>query len=97
MEAMGHELVVEAMGHEHVVEAIVSYPDPNVRNDDYRLQYNITYRGVQYLGSGPDLVGPVRRRWFCEKILEHRVLFLVLSPNPHRGFLVFSGHPEANL
>ena len=24
---------------------IVSYPDPNVRNDDYRLQYNITYRG----------------------------------------------------
>ena len=24
---------------------LVSYPDPNVRNDDYRLQYNITYRG----------------------------------------------------
>ena len=24
---------------------VVSYPDPNVRNDDYRLQYNITYRG----------------------------------------------------
>ena len=22
---------------------MVSYPDPNVRNDDYRLQYNITY------------------------------------------------------
>ena len=22
---------------------VVSYPDPNVRNDDYRLQYNITY------------------------------------------------------
>ena len=25
-----------------VSPAIVSYPDPNVRNDDYRLQYNIT-------------------------------------------------------
>ena len=25
-------------------EGVVSYPDPNVRNDDYRLQYNITYR-----------------------------------------------------
>ena len=24
---------------------VVSYPDPNVRNDYYRLQYNITYRG----------------------------------------------------
>ena len=24
---------------------LVSYPDPNVRNADYRLQYNITYRG----------------------------------------------------
>ena len=25
------------------------------------------------------------------------VLFLVLSPNPHRGFLALRGHPEANL
>ena len=24
---------------------LVSYPDPNVRNDDHRLQYDITYRG----------------------------------------------------
>ena len=32
--------------------AVVSYPDPNVRNDDYRLQYNITYRG-----SGNEVVG----------------------------------------
>ena len=24
---------------------IVSYPDPYVRNDDHRLQYDITYRG----------------------------------------------------
>ena len=24
---------------------VVSYPDPNVRNDDHRLQYDITYRG----------------------------------------------------
>ena len=24
---------------------LVSYPDPTVRNDDYRLQYDITYRG----------------------------------------------------
>ena len=31
---------------------VVSYPDPNVRNDDYRLQYNITYRG-----SGNEVVG----------------------------------------
>ena len=31
---------------------LVSYPDPNVRNDDYRLQYNITYRG-----SGNEVVG----------------------------------------
>ena len=34
------------------VFALVSYPDPNVRNDDYRLQYNITYRG-----SGNEVVG----------------------------------------
>ena len=24
---------------------VVSYPDPYVRNDDHRLQYDITYRG----------------------------------------------------
>ena len=24
---------------------LVSYPDPYVRNDDHRLQYDITYRG----------------------------------------------------
>ena len=24
---------------------VVSYPDPTVRNDDHRLQYDITYRG----------------------------------------------------
>ena len=34
------------------ISGIVSYPDPNVRNDDYRLQYNITYRG-----SGNEVVG----------------------------------------
>ena len=28
--------------HTHVV----SYPDPTVRNDDHRLQYDITYRGT---------------------------------------------------
>ena len=27
------------------VYVLVSYPDPNVRNDDHRLQYDITYRG----------------------------------------------------
>ena len=26
-----------------LLKSLVSYPDPNVRNDDYRLQYNITY------------------------------------------------------
>ena len=25
--------------------SLVSYPDPNVRNDDHPLQYDITYRG----------------------------------------------------
>ena len=36
---------------------LVSYPDPNVRNDDYRLQYNITYRGSgQQVSSSP---GPI--------------------------------------
>ena len=34
---------------------LVSYPDPYVRNDDHRLQYDITYRG-----SGNKVV-PVRR------------------------------------
>ena len=29
----------------HAIE-VVSYPDPNVRNDDHRLQYDITYRGT---------------------------------------------------
>ena len=33
----------------------VSYPDPTVRNDDHRLQYDITYNG-----SGNEVV-PVRR------------------------------------
>ena len=35
-----------------VVPTLVLYPDPNVRNDDYCLQYNITYRG-----SGNEVVG----------------------------------------
>ena len=26
---------------------LVSYPDPSVRNDDYRLQYNVTYSDVR--------------------------------------------------
>ena len=30
---------------------IVSYPDPYVRNDDHRLQYDITYREVVRNGS----------------------------------------------
>ena len=30
--------------HTHMPN-IVSYPDPYVRNDDHRLQYDITYRG----------------------------------------------------
>ena len=28
-------------GETHALYMLVSYPDPNVRNDDYRLQYNI--------------------------------------------------------
>ena len=36
----------------YAFRCLVSYPDPNVRNDDYRLQYNITYRG-----SGNEVVG----------------------------------------
>ena len=32
--------------HHHV--SVVSYPDPNVRNDDYRLQYNIRTFGSGY-------------------------------------------------
>ena len=32
--------------HTHVhTHTLVSYPDPYVRNDDHRLQYDITYRG----------------------------------------------------
>ena len=27
------------------LQYLVSYPDPYVRNDDHRLQYDITYRG----------------------------------------------------
>ena len=27
------------------MNGLVSYPDPNVRNEDHRLQYDITYRG----------------------------------------------------
>ena len=54
-------------GYEYVLgyDPLVSYPDPNVRNDDYRLQYNITY-AVLYnayvrLGLGTRLMIRCRR------------------------------------
>ena len=37
---------------------IVSYPDPNVRNDDHRLQYDITYRGL--LPVQRNVVAPIK-------------------------------------
>ena len=36
------EIITDQALSVHV--AVVSYPDPNVRNDDHRLQYDITYR-----------------------------------------------------
>ena len=47
--------------HTHVhTHTLVSYPDPYVRNDDHRLQYDITYRG-----SGNEVVrnGFLECRW----------------------------------
>ena len=55
---MGLEIKEYLDNHAHQALSVyrpfpfVSYPDPNVRNDDYRLQYNITYRG-----SGNEVVG----------------------------------------
>ena len=35
---------------------MVSYPDPNVRNDDHRLQYDITMSYERTFGSGYETI-----------------------------------------
>ena len=55
---------------------VVSYPDPNVRNNDYRLQYNITYResGNEVVGNGSMLrnfVEPIKLQRFVTYTFQH--------------------------
>ena len=56
--------VIRKWAWEGMAGWVVSYPDPNVRNDDYRLQYNITWcytasdnHRYVHLGLGTRLLG----------------------------------------
>ena len=55
-----HDLALCMLSTTHSHGGVVSYPDPNVRNDDYRLQYNITVmlycNRYVYLGLGTRLM-----------------------------------------